>query len=116
MIYKPYSMIVVPFPFTDSVNIKKRPAVVISSEEFQKHTKSITLLMVTSVKHSSWLGDHVIADLDQAGLHVGSIVRQKIFTLDSRLVLNCIGKLSMEDRQGVIKSTQKHLKSVVVCP
>lgn len=31
--YKPFSVIVVPFPFTDSHHVKKRPAIVLSSEE-----------------------------------------------------------------------------------
>lgn len=114
MIYKPFSVVVVPFPFTVSVNVKRRPAVVLSSEEFHKQTNHMTLLMVTSAKHATWFGDHAIIDLNEAGLHVESIVRQKIFTLDLRLIVDCIGKLSIKDRQSVVKNAQKHIKSLVV--
>ncbi len=110
--YKPFSIIVVPFPFVDSGHIKKRPAVVLSSEEFQKQTKHITLLMVTSVKNNPWLGDHKIIDLDSTGLRVESVIRQKIFTLDSRLIVSSIGKLSTEDKQCVVKLTSKHLNAL----
>jgi mRNA interferase MazF len=110
MTYKPFSLVVVPFPFTDSVNIKKRPAVVLSSEEFQKHTKHITLAMVTSAKKSEWFGDHLIVDLAATGLKAESVVRHKIFTLDSRLVIDCIGKLSLKDKALVSRQLQKHIK------
>lgn len=110
MIYKPFSVVVVPFPFTDTIGVKKRPALVLSSEEYQKQTKHITLLMITSAKHSDWHGDYPITNLDSAGLKSDSIVRQKIFTLDNRLILDCIGKLSLKDRTAVSKNTQRHLK------
>lgn len=111
--YKPFSIVVVPFPFTDSASVKRRPAVVLSSEDHQKHTKNITLLMITSAKHSEWYDDYKIIDLDAAGLSADSIVRQKIFTLDIRLIFNCIGKLAVKDKEAVIKCTHRHLKGLV---
>lgn len=109
MTYKPFSVVVVPFPFTDSVQVKKRPAIVLSRETHQKQTSHITLLMVTSAKHSEWYGDYEISDLVVAGLKSASIVRQKIFTIDHRLVLEKIGKLSKKDQMTVIKNTMHHL-------
>lgn len=114
MIYKPFSVVVVPFPFTDSSNVKRRPAIVLSSEEFQKQTEHVTLMMITSSKHNHWYGDHELMDLKETGLKVDSIIRQKIFTLDVRLILDCIGKISVKDKQVFIKNTQKHLKSVLI--
>ncbi|MDR3492846.1 MAG: type II toxin-antitoxin system PemK/MazF family toxin [Gammaproteobacteria bacterium] len=108
--YKPFSVVVVPFPFTDASQAKRRPAVVLSTEDFQKQTKHITLLMVTSAKHSQWHGDHKIIDLESAGLHAESIVRQKIFTLDQRIIIDSIGKLALKDKEAVIKYTHRHLK------
>jgi len=114
MIYKPFSVVVVPFPFTESANIKKRPAIVLSSEEFQKASKHISLLMITSAKHSTWLGDNEIINLKEAGLNTPSIMRQKIFTLDNRLILNGIGKLSLKDKQSLIKSFQWQFKQLEI--
>jgi mRNA interferase MazF len=110
--YKPFSVIVVPFPFTDSHNVKKRPAIVLSSEEHQKHTKNITLLMITSAKHSSWHDDCKLSDLKAAGLNAESVMRQKIFTLDIRLIIDNIGKLSTTDKEALIKKTQNHFKAL----
>ena len=109
MTYKPYTIVAVPFPFTDSAQTKKRPAVVISSERHQEKTSHITLLMVTTAKHSHWFDDHLIIDLDSAGLSTPSIVRQKLFTIDSRLILKEVGILSKEDHSKVSKLLQKHI-------
>jgi mRNA interferase MazF len=110
--YKPFSIVVVPFPFTDSPKYKKRPAAVLSSEDHQKHSHHIVLLMITSAKHSEWHSDHKIIDLDVTGLTAESVIRQKIFTLDSRLILDTIGKLSPKDKEAIITCTQRHLKAI----
>jgi mRNA interferase MazF len=114
MIYKPFVVVVVPFPFTESQHAKKRPALVLSSEEHQRQTSHITLSMITSAKHSHWYDDHRIMDLDMAGLKSDSIIRQKIFTLDIHLIIDCIGKLSVQDKEAVTPLFLKHLK--VLCP
>lgn len=112
VIYKPFSVVVVPFPFTDSSDTKRRPALVLSNETFQRQTEHVALAMITSAKHSHWYGDHEIINLKDAGLKVESIIRQKFFTLDSRLVLDLLGKLSAKDKQEVIKNIKKHLNYV----
>ena len=109
MIYKPYSIVVVPFPFTDSINVKRRPSLVLSSEEHQEQTEHITLIMITSAKHSAWKSDYSITKLETTGLSAPSMIRQKIFTIDRRLVLNALGHLSTQDRTAMISRLNKHL-------
>ena len=82
MIYEPFSIVAVPFPFTDKAKTKKRPAIIMSTEKFQKETGHAALLMITSAQHSEWFGDVSITDLKAAGLSVESYIRQKIFTID----------------------------------
>jgi len=106
--YKPFSVVVVPFPFTDASRTKRRPALVLSSEEHQKSTEHVTLAMITSAKHSSWVDDYKIFELEKTGLTAESIVRQKIFTIDARLIIDEAGKLSASDRNNVIKKTRRH--------
>lgn len=109
-IYEPFSVVVVPFPFTDSHNTKRRPAIVLSSKDHQKHSKNVTLLMITSAKHSRWHDDCQIEDLGSTGLTAESVMRQKIFTLDCRLIIDRIGKLSSKDKTALIKEIKKHLQ------
>jgi len=108
MIYDPLSVVVVPFPFTDSANFKKRPAVVVSSITHQKSTHHVTLLMITSAKNSSWESDYLISALKEAGLTSRSIIRQKLFTIDARLIIKSIGKLSLKDEKETIHRLMDH--------
>ncbi|MCX7116060.1 MAG: type II toxin-antitoxin system PemK/MazF family toxin [Gammaproteobacteria bacterium] len=101
MIYEPYSVVVVPFPFTDSAKTKKRPALVISTSAFQRETGHVTLLMITTAKQSQWYGDHSIQNLPATQLPVPSYIRQKAFTLDLRLIEKQIGQLAPADKQAL---------------
>ena len=56
-IFKIYSVVTVPFPFTDKNYTKKRPALVISQGEYQKHNHHCILAMITSAKQSQWKHD-----------------------------------------------------------
>lgn len=109
MIYSPFSIVVVPFPFTDKAKNKRRPALVISTEKFQKETGHVSLLMITSAQHSEWFCDFLITDLEKTGLPIESIVRQKIFTIDLRLIEKSIGHLSKKD----VNTIQSLLKKCV---
>ena len=114
MIYKLFSILTVPFPFTDSLKSKRRPALVLSAKEFQAHTGHVTLLMITSAMHTSWFGDHKILDLNKTGLTRECIVRQKLFTIDLRLIINEIGQLSSEDINCVLQKIKEHFKTYPV--
>ena len=40
--------VLVPFPFTDQAGIKRRPAVVISSQPYNAHRRDIIIMAITS--------------------------------------------------------------------
>jgi mRNA interferase MazF len=103
-IFKPYSVVTVPFPFTDKDYTKKRPALVISQEEYQKHTRHCVLAMITSAKQSRWKIDVLIQDIAAAGLPGSSVIRPKLFTLDERLILSELGELTKKDKEAVKNS------------
>lgn len=96
-IYDSFSVVAVPFPFTDKAKTKKRPAVVISTQKFQQETGHASLLMITSAKNNDWFGDLLVSNLKSAGLPVESVIRQKIFTIDLRLIEKEIGQLIKSD-------------------
>lgn len=100
-IYKPYTIVAVPFPFTDKDYTKKRPALIISQEEHQKYTHHCVLAMITSAKQSQWKTDIIIQDIELTGLPGLSIIRSKLFTLDERLILRVLGELSKRDQEAV---------------
>jgi mRNA interferase MazF len=92
VICEPWSVVVVPFPFTDRATTKRRPALVLSGKGFNHHGHSV-LAMITSSTHRPWPGDTAIGQLKGTGLATPSIVRLKVFTLDNRFIARRIGAL-----------------------
>ncbi len=105
MIYEPFDVIVVPFPFTDSSRAKKRPTLVLSQKtDFGIKIEHTVLAMITSQKNDPWPLDVPIKSKKQSGLTAPSVVRMKIFTLDNRFILRKIGHLSKADQDHVKKN------------
>ncbi len=65
--------------------------------------------MITSAKNPDWPLDVKIGSIKKAGLPAPSMVRMKLFTLDSRLILKKIGGLSAKDQKAVKTSLKKLL-------
>ena len=108
MICDPWDVIVVPFPFTERASSKRRPSLVLSKKLFNRSGHSI-MAMITSAKHLAWPGDTPIRDHAAAGLSVPCKVRLKLFTLDNRLILRRVGKLSAADRNRTRRNMQANL-------
>ncbi len=105
MIYKPFDVVVVPFPFTDSSRTKRRPALVLSQKSaFGDLVEHSVLTMVTSHKNDSWPLDVFIEHKKSSGLKAPSVVRMKLFTLDNRFILRKIGHLAKSDQNQVKKN------------
>jgi mRNA interferase MazF len=107
--FKPFDVVVVPFPFTDSAATKRRPALVLSAEPFQDRIGHLVLAMITSQENRGWPLDTEITDLKAAALPHASVVRMKLFTLDERFVLKKAGSLGATDRAAVQRSLQRLL-------
>ena len=81
-IYKPFDVVVVPFPFTNKSATKRRPALILSSEQFNSVISHSVMAMITSVSQTSWLLDIVIQDLQSAGLKTSNC-KFKIIEVES---------------------------------
>lgn len=107
MIYKPFDIVVVPFPFTDSANQKRRPALVLSNwDSFGARIGHSVMAMITSAENASWPLDVPIEDLTHAALPAPSVVRMKLFTLDHRFIIQKCGALSPSDKAAVQSALQ----------
>ncbi len=81
MIYEPFSVVDVPFPFVDTGGQKRRPALVLSSPTFQKANGALVFTMITSAQRSAWEHDLSLADWRAAvldGLAVRSVSYQHV--------------------------------------
>ena len=107
MDYDRFEVVIVPFPFTDKAQVKRRPALVLSGHRaFSKMAGHSVLAMITSAKNAPWPFDVPIADLSQAGLPAPSVVRMKLFTLDHRFIIAKSGMLASKDRKAVTKALE----------
>jgi len=105
VIYEPFDVVVVPFPFTDSAQTKRRPALVLSRHtNMGDKTGHSVLAMITSRKNAPWPLDCEIISKKQSGLTAPSVVRMKLFTLDNRFIIKKIGHLSDSDQKKVKQS------------
>lgn len=96
----PWDVVTVPFPFAERAGTKRRPALVLSRQPFNQAGHTL-LAMITSASHAHWPGDTPVTDLASAGLTVPCIVRLKLFTLDNRLIIRRLGRLSADDLRAV---------------
>lgn len=95
----PFDVVVVPFPFSDRLAEKRRPALIVSHRDLPIRTGRVWVAMITSVSEA-YLGDAPIKDLAAAGLPVPSILRgSKIATIDAARVIKIIGHLGEDDQQ-----------------
>ena len=102
MVCDRFDVVRVPFPFTDRMAVKNRPALVISdSAAFNAPSGHAVMAMITSLANAPWPCDCPILDLESAGLPAPSKVRLKLFTLDLRLVRGSLGRLSARDESAV---------------
>jgi mRNA interferase MazF len=101
VIFDRFDVVIVPFPFTDRAQQKRRPALALSSRVFNKAAAHSVMAMITSVGNAPWPLDVRLNNLKSAGLPAASVVRMKLFTLDHQYVLRKVGKLSKADQTNV---------------
>jgi mRNA interferase MazF len=100
--YKFGDVTLVPFPFTDQSTSKKRPAIVISSDNYNQNKPDIILIAVTSqVNANLQFGEVLIDDWAGAGLIKSSVVKPIITTLKRNLVIRKLGELQSPDLQAL---------------
>ena len=100
MTFESLDVVVVPFPFTDRRTSKRRPALIVSSSNFNRAHQQFILAMITSTG-SNWPSDLAIQGWREAGLNVPCKVRFKLFTLDDTLIVRKLGTLSKGDAEVV---------------
>ncbi len=110
-----WDVVSVPFPFTDSPQTKRRPALVLSSRAFNESGHAV-LAMITSAMHPAWSTDTPIRELQTAGLHRPCCVRLKLFTLDTRLLVATLGRLAEPERAGVARALMDTLALSAATP
>jgi mRNA interferase MazF len=91
-------VVLVPFPFTNQTAVKKRPAVVISSAEYNQLRPDLLMMPITSqLRASVAFGEVWIDDWQAAHLLKPSAVKPHIATMEQTLVIRRLGALQPSD-------------------
>ncbi len=103
MNYEKWDIVLVPFPFTNLKTNKKRPALIVSPNEYNKNPDVIVAFITSNLKSRFRLGDHKIIDWEGSNLPKPSMIRMKFATLDKTIILKKLGRLSVKDQELFIK-------------
>ena len=107
--YKRGDVILVPFPFSDQTTAKKRPAIIVSSDAYNGISRDIVIMAITGqIGSHIGLGEFLIQEWQDAGLLRPSAVKSAISTIEQRLVVKSLGRLSSRD----LSTLEKGLKEL----
>ncbi len=108
--YERGDIVLVPYPFGEWAGARKRPALVVSSAEYNQATGELIIAQITSrMSAPPRPGDHPIEGWKEASLPRPAMVRSRLATLETSLVVRHLGTLSQAD----LKAVQENLSSLI---
>ena len=97
-VYSFGDVVLAPFPFTDQTAAKKRPAVVVSSDGYNKARPDLILMAITGhLSGYSRIGEVVVSDWKEAGLLKASTIKPILTTIEKTLIIRSLGQLRQRD-------------------
>jgi mRNA interferase MazF len=100
--YRKWDILLVPFPFADLTTAKKRPALVVSPDAYNRSGPDLVIAFITSrTDVPPRPGDHRIQFWKESGLPKASLLRMKFATIDRDIVVKRIGHLHPPEQGGV---------------
>jgi mRNA interferase MazF len=88
-------IILVPIPFTDLSSSKVRPAIVIG---FPAKGSDLFVVPISSQLQNT---DVTLNDWKQGGLNVACGIKGQIATIDSRIIVKTVGRLTAQDKAAL---------------
>jgi mRNA interferase MazF len=104
--YKCGDIVLTKVIFSEGHGVKKRPALVVSSQKYHKNRQEVIIAAITSNIYRSLIGDTRIKQWEEAGLLFPLTVTGIFQTIKRGMIEKRLGTLSKEDFQGV----QENLK------
>ena len=91
-------VVLIPFPFTNQIQSKKRPAVIINSRAYnQSHSDVIAMALTSNLSGSA----QMLQNWQAAGLPKTTAFKPAIFSLEVNLIVRKLGRLSVEDETAL---------------
>ena len=105
--YKPVDIVLVDFGFSEGTGSKKRPALIISSDNYHESRQEVIVAAITSNMKRVLFGDTKIDEWKEARLIYPSLVTGVIRTIKGGVIIRKLGALSKPDLQKVQKNFGK---------
>lgn len=96
--YKKWDIVLIPFPFTNLRQSKKRPALILSPNEYNEGADVIIAFMTSNITTDPRIGDYHIKNWENSGLPKPTMVRMKLATVMNRILVKKLGRLENEDQ------------------
>ena len=102
-------VVLVNFLFIEETGAKRRPAVVVSSDGYQRGRREVIAAAVTSYTNRILTGDCLLHDWQEAGLLFPSVATGVIRTIKQGMIARTLGSLSNRD----VEAVEQHLRLIL---
>jgi mRNA interferase MazF len=100
--YRQGDVVLVGFIFSDETGAKRRPAIVVSTEDYHQGRQEVIIAAVTSNVDRLLPGDYLIANWQKSGLLYPSVATGIIRTVKETMIARRLGAVSTIDGQSRI--------------
>lgn len=107
--YKPGDVVLVEFIFTTRDGSKCRPALVISSETYNKSRQELIVVAITTNIERKLFAETILKNWKEAGLQYHSAITAIVQTIKKDMVKHKIGELSQDDLKTVDTNLKRAL-------
>ena len=105
--YKRGDIVLVDFGFSEGTGSKKRPTLIISSDDYHKGRQEVIVVAITGNIKRALFGDTKIDKWKEVGLIYPSLVTGIIRTIKDSMIIHKLGTLLQQDLQKVQKNLGK---------
>jgi len=99
--YSRGDIVLVIFVFADESGVKRRPAVIVSSDAYNNGRDEAIIAAVTRRTDRVLVGDHLIADWQGAGLLSPSVATGIIRTIKQSIIDRKLGSMTISDMAAI---------------
>ena len=99
--YRRGDIILVDFVFTEGTGTRRRPALLLSSDTYNRGRQEAIVAAITSNTDRLLVGDYLIAEWSTAGLRHPSVATGIIRTVKQWDIVRKLGNISPSDMTGV---------------
>lgn len=104
--YNKGDVILVNFVFSEGSGVKRRPVLVLSTDEYNNGRQEVIVAGITSNTKRILIGDYLLTHWQEAGLLYPSVVMGIFRTIKHQMIYRKLGELSNDDMKAVEQSAR----------